>query len=487
MKSKNKVNSNKPEIIPVPCTSHVVIKSNKKLNSLVYNYLVRNYHFDVAIEFHQLVGSLDDVRGGPLLEDMLTHYGMRPVKTNAEVIADKEKYLKIVKLNDEYHDHILNFQTIVGSQLDQVVQYLILQNQKTYNLGVKFLWYYLLHNRNDYQWISMRNFSTCKGGETEMMMKNYEELLSNARVNNPKKFCDEISDNLSAGQGKPISGNVKWKLIMIGVFLSKGLTKMRHPYDVLIRVMNDVKSKPFVKGVFLLEEDKIIVETVQKYGNNEETWEKLCKELNRSTKQTIKLRYELSLARNLKKGASSSEEDNLLIDCLFTNSSLKNPKYISSILTKNIKDSKADEKIGRDFPSINTHYQEFLKPLLLQYHLGTINTPWKYSVLQCIYENKVMSAIELKEHMTEINKTFPWLNINLASTCFKSTYNAEMPLYEHAKTLMEKYKDRPARTEKALKRCEEIIVYYDPRRELSEYKFCKIHDKCLKSHSCGSL
>ena len=60
MKSKNKVNSNKPEIIPVPCTSHVVIKSNKKLNSLVYNYLVRNYHFDVAIEFHQLVGSLDD-------------------------------------------------------------------------------------------------------------------------------------------------------------------------------------------------------------------------------------------------------------------------------------------------------------------------------------------------------------------------------------------------------------------------------------------
>ena len=52
---------------------------------------------------------------------------------------------------------------------------------------------------------------------------------------------------------------------------------------------------------------------------------------------------------------------------------------------------------------------------------------------------------------------------------------------------MKKYKDRPARTEKALKRCEEIIVYYDPRRELSEYKFCKIHDKCLKSHSCGSL
>ena len=52
---------------------------------------------------------------------------------------------------------------------------------------------------------------------------------------------------------------------------------------------------------------------------------------------------------------------------------------------------------------------------------------------------------------------------------------------------MEKYKDKPAHTESELKRYEEIIQYYDPRGELSEYKFCKIHPKCLKSHDCGSL
>ena len=52
---------------------------------------------------------------------------------------------------------------------------------------------------------------------------------------------------------------------------------------------------------------------------------------------------------------------------------------------------------------------------------------------------------------------------------------------------MEKYKDRPAHSPNALKRCEEIIEYYDPAGELSEYKFCKIHQKCLKSDDCGSL
>ena len=71
-----------------------------------------------------------------------------------------------------------------------------------------------------------------------------------------------------------MSKNEKWKLIMVGVFLSKGLSKVRHAFDVLIRVMNDVKSQSLVKGEYSIEEDKIISETVQKYGNNMETWGK---------------------------------------------------------------------------------------------------------------------------------------------------------------------------------------------------------------------
>ena len=56
-----------------------------------------------------------------------------------------------------------------------------------------------------------------------------------------------------------------------------------------------------------------------------------------------------------------------------------------------------------------------------QYHQGTINTPWKYLVLEYIYEKKLMSASEIIYFMTEINKTFPWLNIKLLKSCYKGT------------------------------------------------------------------
>ena len=482
VKSKKKVNSTKPENIPVPSTSHAVIKSNKEVNSLVYNFLVRKYHFDVASEFKELVRSLEDVQGGPLLEDMFTHY-MLSMKSNVKVIIDKEQYLKIVKLNDEYHDHIQNFQPKVDSQLDQVVLFLILQNLETHTLSIKLLWSQLIHKhtQRNYPWITVRHFSICQGGEKEMMMKNYEELISNARVNNPTKICNEILENLKTKQGKPMSENEKWKLIMVGVFLSKGLSKVRHAFDVLIRVMNDVKSQSLVKGEYSIEEDKIISETVQKYGNNMETWEKLSLELNRPEAYLIRQRYERLLTNNIFKAPNhrwSIEEDKILIDCLFKDTSMKNPNNFSSILLKNIKDSKANEKINRSIGAIT-------KPLLLQYHQGTVNTPWKYSVLQYIYEKKLESPTELGNHMAEINKSFPWLNINLVSMCCPN--DVKKPLHEMAKNAMNTYKDRPAHSEKALKRCEETIEYYDPKGELSEYKLCKIHEKCLKSHGCGSL
>jgi len=368
---------------------------------------------------------------------------------------------------------------------------LISQNLETYNLSVKLSWRQIKRDPKDYPWISNRYFLICKGGETEKMMKNYEELISNARVNNTAQFCNEISENLSPMTGKHIPKNIKWKLIMVGVFLSKGLTKVRHAFDVLIRVMNDIKSQTLVKGKYSNEEDNIIKETVQKYGNNKETWEKLQVELNRAhaNANLIKERYERYLSKTVVKAPNhfwSIEEDKILIDCLFQDLSMKNSKYISSISLKNIRDSKANEKINRSNYAINSHYCLSLRPLLLQYHQGTINTPWKYSVLEYIYENKVMSVSDIGEHMTEINKHFPWLDILSISACYKDYYNTKKPFYEIAKNAMQKYKGKPAHTKKALKRCEEIIEYYDPKGELSEYKFCKIHQKCLKSQDSSS-
>ena len=79
-------------------------------------------------------------------------------------------------------------------------------------------------------------------------------------------------------------------------------------------------------------------------------------------------------------------------------------------------------------------------------------------MLEYIYENKVMSVSDIREHMTEINKHFPWLDILSISVCYKgSVYNTKEPFYEIAKNAMQRYKGKPAHTKKALKRYKEII------------------------------
>ena len=81
--------------------------------------------------------------------------------------------------------------------------------------------------------------------------------------------------------------------------------------------------------------------------------------MNRFSAKFIRLRYERKLTSNIVKGPYhnwSIEEDKILIDCLFQNSSLKNPKYISSLSKKTVTDSKADEKINRTATAIGCHW-----------------------------------------------------------------------------------------------------------------------------------
>merc|ERR1712218_6886 len=77
------LNSNKPENIHVPSNSHTLIKSKKEANSLVFDYLVRHSHFEVAYNFFEFVGPLEDVKDGPILEEILTDYNIK---------TDEDKY-----------------------------------------------------------------------------------------------------------------------------------------------------------------------------------------------------------------------------------------------------------------------------------------------------------------------------------------------------------------------------------------------------------
>ena len=471
------INNTSNSMIPINSSS------SKKIPFIVYDYLVRHGHFDVASELKQITGLLEtDSSSVAKLEDMYSQFMKKlSPKTNNNnnnvvKIVDKEEYLKIVLLKDEFRDYIQRFVPKNGSQMDQAVLYLISRNLKTYSLSLKLTWNIISRNTQNYPWMSMRHYQNCKGGETEILMKNFEKLISKSRICNPKVFCQEIFNSIHTKMGHPIPETVKWKLIIIGTYLSKGLVKIRHALDVLTRVIDDFKSKNTVTGSFSAEDDAIIMEQVNLHGARTETWEKLCSILNRSKRSTIKRRYDLFLNEDYTKKAVpltrnwSITEDKILIDCLFENMSLRNSSYVSSIQHKHIIASKANEKIERNTNAIYNHWRNGLMPLLLQYHQGTINTPWKHSLLQYIYDNKIMSASEL--FTTNIKETFPWLNATSASACFRGSkvYSKDIPLHEVARNSLHIYKDRPAMTKSQLERCEKIIQHYDPKGDLGRFK-----------------
>ena len=322
----------------------------------------------------------------------------------------------------------------------------------------------------------MHLFSKCKGGEEELIKINFEKLISLAKVTNTKLFCKEILENIHprtySEKFHIIPEYVKWKLILIGTFLAKGLTKVRHVLEVLLKALELANPNNYVKGKFSSEEDKIITQHVEKNGNTPQTFKKLCSELNRSTTSNIKKRYDIYLDENRKSPAVkqnknwSTEEDMILIDCLLPNKSMRNSDYVSSIKLKQLRESKVDQKINRVLDAISAHWRGSLSPLLLQYHQGTVNTPWKYQLLKYIYENKIMSAKELDPK--KIKKSFPWLNASSASACFRGLkeYNTEKPLHEVAKIYMKRYKHKPALSEKQMERCEKVLQYYDPKGEM---------------------
>ena len=480
--------------------------SNKELPSLVYDYLIRNEYFDVADKLEEITGPLEKkISGSANLDDMFAQFmtSLSPQKYNMikhrikktnnnhcseefsdgghdssedKIYDEIKSHLEIVSLNSEFEDKIQKFKPKIGSQMDKVVSFLSSKNLKTYNLSLKLNWNTIKMYPKKYPWIKMQFFSKCKGGEEELIMKNFENLISVAKVTNSKLFCKEILEKIHprtySGKFHTIPEHVKWKLILIGTFLSKGLTNIRHVFDVLLKVLEVANPNNYVKGKFSDEEDKIITKHVKKHGNDLETFKKLCTKLNRSTPSLVRKRYNNYLAsENTKSSVKqsknwSAEEDMLLIDSLLPNKSMRNPEYVSNIGLRYLRESKVDQKIDRALNAISAHWRGSLLPLLLQYHQGTVNTPWKYQLLKYIYENRIMSAKQLDPK--NIKKSFPWINASSASACFRGLkeYNTEKPLHEVAKNSMKLYENKPALTKKQMERCEKVLQFYDPEGEM---------------------
>jgi len=145
------------------------------------------------------------------------------------------------------------------------------------------------------------------------------------------------------------------------------------------------------------EEDKIILDEVAKNGYSVNTWKTLTNKLNRSKwsgrsyYNSIRLRYVWLLQNgSYKKGKWSIEEDAILLEHLFRNK----PRNINTVKSMKLISTSSIE-IRREKRIILNHYQAVLKPTLLDHHLGTLDSNWKYNFLMHIISKNCKSSKEV--------------------------------------------------------------------------------------------
>ena len=150
-----------------------------------------------------------------------------------ELLTDYDNLVELQSFKVAYRDEIKYFGPQNGSVLDQVVCFLLLnQNDiKTHRLNQLVSLYDIRELRKYFPNIYLRRYTTCKDGETDQIHNKLKELIEKSRIVDLRKFSAEIKENTRKKQTS------YWKIILIGSYLSQDLKKIRHAHDVVIKSM----------------------------------------------------------------------------------------------------------------------------------------------------------------------------------------------------------------------------------------------------------
>jgi hypothetical protein len=387
----------------------------------------------------------------------------RFVDTSGDIQA--KSYIKLVSLNSTFHQHIGDLRPL-ENEMDKIVLYIFSKKVQTLYLNLIMTLSQLrgdLSIKQKYPMIKIGRFTSCKGGEKEVTSKAWERLMIKSKIKEPQKVAAEIMA-LKSRRGMAS----KWRLIVIGSYLSRSLPTIRHAIEVLTVTLNTIYPKHNI-GTFTIEEDELILNEVEQHGAIPDTWQGLCIKLNRSNQQVIFRRYETIASRKSKKsGHWSLIECKALIDCIFPNANLKTVEYINNITVRDIINSGTLKCINRTEPQIRKHWESFLKSILLRFHYGRLSTPWKYKFLKYLVRNKIMGQQEI--NWDQVSIKFPGIVCAVVASWVPSLdttgkFKGE-PLFKIAEAAMPRFQNRPECGKIALQFHEEIVKHYSENIEI---------------------
>jgi len=294
---------------------------------------------------------------------------------------------------DLYHELDLNKTT---SDIGKLTKYILDVNIKVHHINILFC--YTSNTRNSETLAEIRKFyknyhnGRFTDEEDEIICENWKNLYSSCYINDSKSLLKQMNmkENFQ-------SLNQKRQRNVIGCFLSRNLSRMRHGSDVCGRLKIAISTNMVNRKKFSPEEDMIILDEVAEHGDGISTWKTLTHKLNRGEKiirsysPSIRNRYfKLVNSSFSKKGKWTIEEDKSLLEHLFTNK----PCSIDTVTSINFL-SISNNEICRDMQSIHYHFKVILKPILLNYHLGTLNSNWKYNFFIHAINKNYKSAKEV--------------------------------------------------------------------------------------------
>ena len=210
--------------------------------------------------------------------------------------------------------------------------------------------------------------------DNEIILENWSHLKSQTSKQlqlDEKDAIKAIFEDTNKDQG--------FKKNVVGYFLAQGLPDTRLATEVFQRARILLTTR---KGDFTPEEDKIILDFVEKEGKK---WAALTKLLKTAGKNSAKQRYNV-LTNNYKIGAYTAEEDKIILGEVFA----ANKFVLSDGNNLTMEDWKRiGGKLGRNPLYVNSHWRKALEPILTRYQAGTLDVEVKKVLLDHLVKNNM--------------------------------------------------------------------------------------------------
>jgi len=227
--------------------------------------------------------------------------------------------------------------------------------------------------------------------DSNIILSNWHSLMNELKIPNPKEIFEKFY--------KRFTKEEELKANVLGLYLGQGLVKVRLAADIFYHAEDKILE--FNKGKLSLSERTIIKDYVEKHGDSLDAFTQLTELLNRRDAYSVRSHffYSKENEKMVKKGIPYSlSDEKLLIDALMSKFNIKSAKEI-----KKIKPTRSDvifkeiaKTFGRHMISLRNHWEAYLKPLLLQFHAGTVNLDVRRPLVNYFLEKNIRYRQEAK-------------------------------------------------------------------------------------------